>query len=117
MAVDKAEKTKYSQASSREKWGWRSIPLGGVITEAGSAELYQTGDWRSQRPVWHADRCTNCMLCWVYCPDASIKVENGKVVGIDYYHCKGCGVCSAECPVKPEKAITMIDEAEAGKEG
>lgn len=116
MAVSEAKDTKYRQASASEKWSWRELPLGGVVVEPGSAELYQTGDWRSQRPVWHADRCTNCMLCWVYCPDASIVLKDGKVAGIDFYHCKGCGVCSHECPVKPEKAITMTDEIEA-KEG
>ncbi len=30
-----------------------------------------------------------------------------------YYRCNICGVCSYECPAKPEKAIIMIPEAEA----
>lgn len=96
-----------------QKMGWEELPAGAVVLEAGSASSYETGDWRSIRPVFHADKCINCFICWVYCPDASIAVENGKVSGIDYYHCKGCGICSQECPTKPEKAITMMDESEA----
>ena len=50
------------------------------------------------------------MLCYFYCPDASILVENGKAVGIDLEHCKGCGICAKECPTD---AIAMkTDEKE-----
>jgi len=47
------------------------------------------------------------MLCYFYCPDASIIVENGKAVGIDLLHCKGCGICAKECPAG---AIAMKSE-------
>jgi 2-oxoacid:acceptor oxidoreductase delta subunit (pyruvate/2-ketoisovalerate family) len=93
------------------KKGWREIPPAGMIVDPGNSVLYQTGDWRSMRPTFHADRCIQCFFCWIYCPDQSIVVEDKKVVGIDYDHCKGCGVCSTECPTKPEKAITMSEEA------
>lgn len=92
--------------------GWRDLPRGGVIEDAGNAREYHTGDWRTMRPVWDAEKCINCFFCWVYCPDASILVKDGKVVGINYLHCKGCGICAAECP-KRVQAITMIKEAEA----
>jgi pyruvate ferredoxin oxidoreductase delta subunit len=35
--------------------------------------------------------------------------SDGKLTGIDYSHCKGCGICAEECPVK---AIKMVDEKE-----
>ena len=95
------------------KLRWQELPLGGVVTDAGSARGYQTGDWRgSKRPVFDAERCTSCMLCWIYCPDAAIVAENGKVVGINYDYCKGCGICAAECPARPHSAIEMVDEGE-----
>lgn len=94
---------------SEEKLGWKKLPEGDVL-EAGTAEKFETGDWRSERPIFHSERCIQCLLCWAYCPDTSILTENGKVVGIDYRHCKGCGICAKECPVKPEKAITMEPE-------
>jgi pyruvate ferredoxin oxidoreductase delta subunit len=40
------------------------------------------------------------MLCYFYCPDASIIIEGGKAVGIDLKHCKGCGICATECPAR-----------------
>jgi len=91
---------------------WRELPIGGLILEGGTAAKYETGDWRSRRPIHHKERCINCLFCWVYCPDSSIKVEDGKVVGIDYAHCKGCGICARECPTKPEKAIEMKEESD-----
>ncbi len=95
---------------SEKKAGWKELPFGDTL-EAGTAEKFETGSWRSERPIYHKDRCIQCMLCWVYCPDISILLdENKKVCGIDYKHCKGCGICSFECPVKPEKAITMEKE-------
>jgi 2-oxoacid:acceptor oxidoreductase delta subunit (pyruvate/2-ketoisovalerate family) len=89
--------------------GWREIPIGGLIVEAGNAAQYETGGWRTFKPVHDAEKCTSCLLCWVYCPDSAIRVEAGKVTGIDYAHCKGCGICAEECPDKI-KAITMIRE-------
>jgi pyruvate ferredoxin oxidoreductase delta subunit len=91
--------------------GWKDLPIGGVIVEAGNSDDYETGSWRTYKPVHDAEKCTNCLRCWVYCPDSAILVEDGKVVGIDYKHCKGCGVCAHECPDKI-KAITMVLEKE-----
>jgi pyruvate ferredoxin oxidoreductase, delta subunit (EC 1.2.7.1) len=76
---------------------WNDIPLAGVILDAGNAEDFKTGDWRSMRPVWNEEKCKHCLLCWVVCPDMSITVENGKMTGFDYDHCKGCGVCVQQC--------------------
>ncbi len=97
------------------KMTYREMPPAGVILEAGNSVKYETGDWRTSRPIYHPDRCIQCFFCWVYCPDGAIRAEDRKVVGIDYDHCKGCGICSTECPTKPEKAITMMEESEVKK--
>ncbi len=96
------------------KSGWKDIPRGGYILEAGNAEQYKTGDWRSRRPVWDEKRCIHCLRCWVFCPDGSILTEAGKMTGIDYTHCKGCGICVEECPDKVQ-ALKMVPEGEAGE--
>ncbi len=90
--------------------GWKDIPIGGINPEAGNAVKYNTGTWRTFKPVWFNDRCIQCYLCWINCPDASILIKEGKVTGIDYEHCKGCGICAVVCPVKPKKAIEMVKE-------
>lgn len=93
--------------------GWKQIPIGGLILEAGNAVEYETGTWRSARPIIDMEKCTSCMTCWMFCPEAAIMVEESKVMGVDLYHCKGCGICAKECPMK---VIIMVDEIEARKE-
>jgi 2-oxoacid:acceptor oxidoreductase delta subunit (pyruvate/2-ketoisovalerate family) len=43
--------------------------------------------------------CNGCENCYVFCPDASImKTEELLSHQVDYDFCKGCGICSSECP-------------------
>ncbi len=91
------------------KAGWRELPRGGYILDSGNAAEYHTGGWRTKRPIWSEDKCINCFRCWIYCPDSSIKAEDGKITGINYDYCKGCGICAHECPDKVA-AITMERE-------
>jgi len=93
--------------------GWKDIPIGGQIEEAGNSVHYQTGGWRAFRPVRDAEKCINCMICWVFCPDSCILVENEKMVGFDLDHCKGCGVCAQQCP---KDCIEMVEESSFRKE-
>jgi pyruvate ferredoxin oxidoreductase delta subunit len=84
---------------------WKNIPLGGVCWK--SSEEYLTGDWRGEdKPVLNNEKCTRCLICWIYCPDIAIN-WNGKDVAINYDFCKGCGICAKECPVE---AIEMMKE-------
>lgn len=86
---------------------WNEIPMGAEIIEAGNSVEFNTGDWRAMRPVWHEDKCKHCMFCWAVCPDMSIIVKAGKVIGIDYDHCKGCGVCTKQCKFD---ALEFVEE-------
>jgi len=92
-----------------EKKGWKELPIGGLILDAGNANDYETGSWRTYKPVLNADLCNNCLICWIFCPDTSVLVGDEKMKGFDYGHCKGCGICAAECP---KKAITMVLDVE-----
>jgi pyruvate ferredoxin oxidoreductase delta subunit len=82
------------------------IPLGGILGDGGNSVDYLTGMWRAQRPVFYRGRCTDCLLCWVACPDAAIALVSSEVQGVDKEHCKGCGICARVCPLEP-KAIEM----------
>lgn len=74
--------------------------------DPGWSEDNKTGAWRSLRPIKFDDKCTNCSLCWLYCPEGCITRDEFK---INYTYCKGCGICAAECP---PKAIVMEREKE-----
>ncbi|NMA55780.1 MAG: 4Fe-4S binding protein [Firmicutes bacterium] len=89
---------------------WREVPSAGWLEEKGNAEEYETGDWRTIKPIWLKEHCIQCLRCFVYCPDSAITAENGRVTGVDYKHCKGCGICAHECPSKP-KALEMVAES------
>ena len=66
-----------------------------------------TGNWRFMRPVIDHEKCTQCRVCDIYCPDACITPDPaGFQINLKY--CKGCGICWTECPVKG--AITPVPE-------
>ncbi len=77
-------------------------------TPIGKDGIYKlnTGDWRTRRPVMDKDKCTNCGICFLYCPVFSIERKKGNFV-IDYSYCKGCAICAHECPTN---AIDMVPE-------
>ena len=80
---------------------WQKINHGSHVFEAGNAVNFHTGDWRSEKPVFTAANCKQCMLCFPACPDSSIQLNaKGEVCGIDYDFCKGCLVCMKACNFK-----------------
>ena len=88
---------------------WQDLEVGNIVTEAGNASQRRTGDWRSDRPILDKEKCNKCGLCWLYCPDAAIKLLDDGYYKPDLYYCKGCGICAKVCP---RKAIEMIEEEE-----
>lgn len=78
------------------------------ITPIGKEGLYilDTGSWRTFRPVMDKEKCTNCGLCFIYCPVNSVYKKDGQFL-ISLEYCKGCGICAHECP---KKAIDMVSE-------
>jgi len=91
--------------------GWRSIEIGGMVTEAGNSRTYETGSWRNEQPVWNADTCIDCMMCWLGCPDTAILTKEGHMAGIDYFKCKGCGICVEQCPTDPKSLVMLPEES------
>jgi 2-oxoacid:acceptor oxidoreductase delta subunit (pyruvate/2-ketoisovalerate family) len=72
----------------------------------GSMLWNKTGSWRNIRPEIRLEDCIQCGICWKFCPDMSVEIENELPV-INYDYCKGCGICAEECPVK---CIAMVEE-------
>ena len=93
--------------SGMDHWRADDFPRGAAIPDAGNSRDYVTGGWRSQRPVRDDAKCTQCLFCWIYCPDSAIAVADEKVGAFNYDHGKGCGVCAKECPAD---AISMVPE-------
>lgn len=73
-----------------------------------------TGNWRSLRPRILLDRCTRCMLCWKFCPEACVSIIAGAP-SIDFAYCKGCGICVVECPPKCIEFPQEPEEDTCGK--
>ena len=57
----------------------QDLTEGLMMFAAGTSKYFHTGEWRTSTPVFHKDKCKQCMLC-------------------DYDHCKGCGICAKVCP-------------------
>ena len=86
------------------------MTIGGNIYQAGNALEFKTGDWRSVKPIYLSEKCTQCGLCFPVCPEEAIPVGKDQKRGnFNYDYCKGCGVCAKVCPFK---AIEMVNEGE-----
>ena len=51
---------------------WKDLEIGSIVTEPGNASQYQTGAWRSQRPIYDFTKCIKCGLCYLFCPEGCI---------------------------------------------
>ena len=81
--------------------------LAGNILESGNSIKFKTGDWKNRKPIHLKDKCKNCMICILHCPEDCIMQKDNILTNIDYDYCKGCGICAKVCPFK---AITMESE-------
>ena len=77
------------------------------VLRTGNSAVRHTGNWRTFRPTIDYERCTDCMICYAYCPESAMSVGNDGRVHIDYDNCKGCMICMTECP---KRAITQSRE-------
>jgi pyruvate ferredoxin oxidoreductase delta subunit len=85
---------------------YNEIPMAGNIIEPGNAMKYKTGGWRAERPIHKDETCLwikngTCGRCWIFCPDSAVVLteKDGKYAyAYNYDYCKGCGICSNECP-------------------
>jgi pyruvate ferredoxin oxidoreductase gamma subunit len=78
------------------------VSEGGIekVTNTGNSYARHTGNWRTFKPTIDYAKCTNCMICYAYCPESAMSVGEDGRVRIDYDNCKGCMICMTECPLK-----------------
>lgn len=110
---------KYEYVEFKEveyEWGWDNAPLGGVNPHVGSMI---SNDMLASRegyvPKFIQERCINCGLCDITCPDMVYQFAPGEYrgkpamvnLGPDYHHCKGCLRCVEICPVA---ALVAVEE-------
>ena len=89
-----------------EQKGWKEIPVAGICWRP--ATDYLTGDWKTLKPVRDKEKCNNCLICYMFCPDGAVTWDSEiEDIGFNLDYCKGCGICGAECP---KKAIEMVLE-------
>jgi pyruvate ferredoxin oxidoreductase gamma subunit len=102
------------------RFGYRTAPIGGIITEAGNSIMKNTSVSREGfLPVFEAEKCVHCGLCDLVCPDycfvwrteeiAGDEAPRVRLEGIDYHYCKGCMRCIDSWT---SAALTKIEEDE-----
>jgi pyruvate ferredoxin oxidoreductase gamma subunit len=88
-------------------WGYLTQPVGGMIPQAGTTIWNDlSGSRTGSLPVLDPEKCLQCGLCDLVCPDFCLVWAAGepgtpfarRLTGIDYRYCKGCLRCVESCP-------------------
>ena len=82
---------------SESELTWKDLKAGAVVTEPGNASQYQTGDWRSESPIFDTKKCVKCGLCYIFCPEGCIEQKADGYFEANLFYCKGCSICAREC--------------------
>ena len=70
-------------------------------------DFHSNQDWRNHKPVWDKEKCVQCGICYLFCPDGAVRLNDEGYYEADLKYCKGCGLCSRQCPTG---SIAMEDE-------
>jgi len=68
-----------------------------------SLEMEEVAGLSAEEVYYEVERCFSCGhclkcgICWIYCPDNTIRWVNDEPE-VYYDYCKGCGICATECP-------------------
>jgi Pyruvate/2-oxoacid:ferredoxin oxidoreductase delta subunit len=50
---------------------WKELEEAATV-KGGTSSAYVVSGWRVKRPVINEAKCTNCLICWIYCPEPAI---------------------------------------------
>jgi len=68
--------------------------------------VLETGEWRHRRPIVTLRKCSQCGVCYLFCPTGCVQ-DMGDHYEANLDFCKGCGICAGLCPTD---AIEMVRE-------
>jgi pyruvate ferredoxin oxidoreductase delta subunit len=88
---------------------FEKVPFAGTVPSPQTEnEGMITGNWRTRRPILDKEKCTDCQICWISCPDSCVNLSNNNSsLTFNLKYCKGCGICNEVCPVG---AISLVPE-------
>ena len=52
-----------------EKTPHTGLTEGLMMFQGGTSKQFKTGEWRTNSPVFYAEKCKKCLLCTPVCPD------------------------------------------------
>lgn len=87
---------------------FNEVEIGCDVYPAGSCKEFHTGNWRTSGiPVMDKEKCIECGICWILCPDTAFRPNADGGYEWDGRYCKGCGICVESCP---KGALSMEEE-------
>jgi 2-oxoisovalerate ferredoxin oxidoreductase delta subunit len=95
------------EAIKKEYKSYEDLPLTPITSVPSTRN--KTGGWKTFKPVLDKEKCIKCNICWKFCPDVAIHIDEEGYPEFDLDYCKGCGICAHECR---KDAITMILEGD-----
>lgn len=54
------------------------------------------------------EKCTQCGICWIFCPLGVIYEDEEGYFMIDEEYCRACGICVYECPTKAIEMTKLV---------
>lgn len=110
LTVVESEHKSVEYKDTERVFGYDNGPLGGVNYFAGNSITNNLEGCREGfLPHYIREKCIDCGLCDSTCPDMVFQFKEGKNMGMDLYHCKGCLRCVEICPTK---ALVAVREGE-----
>jgi NADPH-dependent glutamate synthase beta subunit-like oxidoreductase len=84
--------------SARQEGKTRAVAIRSHDFDEVSFGLDREAAAREAARCFFCGHCVECDLCYLLCPDVSIRKESPRGYRVEAEYCKGCGVCATSCP-------------------